>query len=204
MPGVDLLDVYGPLEMLYYLSMSTFLNLTIITPTEENVVIAPELCNRFNSIFSPEFVGSATIHDDLDLDVLMVPGGSLHLAENLTYIDDFLVKMKPRIDYLISICTGAIYPARAGLLNGRRATTNKAAWNDVTNHGQNVTWVAPARFVIDGDIWSSSGVSMSVRSLLKAPWLITDNAGLCRHRPHPRVDSPMVRGRESHQDCRYH
>lgn len=116
--------------------------------------------NRFNSTYQPEIVGSATFDDlDLDLDVLVVPGGAAARDPAMTYVDDYLVEMFPKVKYFITVCTGALFAARAGLLDGRRATTNKGAWGLVTAHGNNVTWVAPARFVIDGNVWTSSGVS---------------------------------------------
>jgi transcriptional regulator GlxA family with amidase domain len=77
----------------------------------------------------------------------------------MTYVDDYVIEKLPSVRYLLTICTGAIFAARGGVFNNRRATTTKNAWNLVTAHGENVTWVAPARFVIDDNLWSSSGVS---------------------------------------------
>lgn len=162
MPGAALMDVYGPLEVLYLVTGRFHINLKIISPDGKNVKLTPPLGNQFNSTFAPEYVASASFDDDIDLDVLIVPGGAAARDTSLTYVDDYLVKMYPKLDYLISICTGAIFPARAGLYDGRRVTTNKNAWNLVTAHGNNVTWVAPARYVIDGNIWSSSGVGLSI------------------------------------------
>lgn len=156
--GVDLLDVYGPLGLLYLVAATQHLQVTIITPTNEDVVITPPLGNRFNSTYQPVIVGKATFDDDLDLDILVVPGGAAARDTSMTYVDDYVVEKLPSLRYLLTICTGAIFAARGGVFNNRRATTNKNAWNLVTAHGENVTWVAPARFVIDDNLWSSSGV----------------------------------------------
>jgi transcriptional regulator GlxA family with amidase domain len=121
--------------------------------------------NRFNSTWEPHVVGQTTFAESLqqdDFDVLLVPGGAAARDPALTYVDDYLVEMFPKVKYFITVCTGALFAARAGLLDNRRATTNKGAWDLVTQHGENVTWVAPARFVIDGDVWSSSGVSAGI------------------------------------------
>ncbi|PKS09699.1 hypothetical protein jhhlp_004320 [Lomentospora prolificans] len=72
---------------------------------------------------------------------------------------DFIKTIYPNLQYLITVCTGASLAARAGVLDRRRATTNKRAWTFVTAFGPDVEWVSPARFVVDGNIWSSSGVS---------------------------------------------
>jgi transcriptional regulator GlxA family with amidase domain len=167
MPGASLLDVFGPLEMLYLVAANNYLNLTIITPTKENVVLTPPLGNKFNSTYGPVYVGSATMKDNLDdLEVLLIPGGAAARDQSLLYIDDWVAEMYPKVRYLVTICTGAIFAARAGVLDGRRATTNKRAWALVTAQGNNVTWVAPARFVVDGNIWSSSGVTAGLDLML--------------------------------------
>ncbi|KAI9897506.1 hypothetical protein N3K66_007362 [Trichothecium roseum] len=158
-PGVDILDVYGPIEMLYLVAANRHLSVKIITPSDANIVVSPPMGNRYNSTYSPEVVGAATMDEDLDLDIFVVPGGAAARDPDLGYVDDYVAAKMPSLRYLHTICTGAIFAARAGVLDGRRATTNKNAWDLVTAHGNNVTWVAPARYVIDGNIWSSSGVT---------------------------------------------
>ena len=63
------------------------------------------------------------------------------------------------VKYLMTVCTGAGIAARAGILDGKNATTNKAAWNETTALGPNVKWISHARWVVDGNIWTTSGVS---------------------------------------------
>src|SRR5207247_3534776 len=61
-----------------------------------------------------------------------------------------------------SVCTGAALPARAGLLDGRRATTTKAFFQWVADQGPRVNWVKVARWVDDGKFVTSSGVSAGI------------------------------------------
>lgn len=63
--------------------------------------------------------------------------------------------------YTMSICTGASLLARANVLRGRNATTNKAAFNWVRSvpRAESVNWVPEARWVVDGNVWTSAGVS---------------------------------------------
>lgn len=95
------------------------------------------------------------------LDILLVPGGlgtrgsTPHVEEAISYIRD----VYPHLGYLITVCTGAGLAARAGVLDGKRATTNKRAWSETTALGPKVDWIPRARWVTDGNIWSSSGVS---------------------------------------------
>ena len=94
-----------------------------------------------------------------DIEVLLVPGGPGARYLNITTQLEFIKTTYPKIKYLISICTGAGVVARTGVLDGRNATTNKRAWARTTAMGPKVLWRSPARWVVDGNIWTSSGVS---------------------------------------------
>lgn len=63
------------------------------------------------------------------------------------------------IKHVLTVCTGSEILARTSLLDGRRATTNKRVFNEVKKLHPDVEWVAKARWVQDGDVWTSSGVS---------------------------------------------
>jgi transcriptional regulator GlxA family with amidase domain len=58
-----------------------------------------------------------------------------------------------------SVCTGSAVLAAAGLLDGYRATSNKAAFAWVREQSGKVDWIAQARWVQDRDRWTSSGVA---------------------------------------------
>ncbi|KAJ7628761.1 hypothetical protein FB45DRAFT_867742 [Roridomyces roridus] len=63
---------------------------------------------------------------------------------------------------------GAIQLAIAGLLPGKRATTNKAFYNLITEapgNAKDIKWVPKARWVVDGNVWTSSGVSAVFKGL---------------------------------------
>jgi len=60
----------------------------------------------------------------------------------------------------MSVCGGSAILAQAGVLNGKKATTNKAFFKLVEKVSpKDITWIAKARWVVDGNIWTSSGVS---------------------------------------------
>ncbi|KAK4033772.1 class I glutamine amidotransferase-like protein [Parachaetomium inaequale] len=112
-----------------------------------------------------KLVATHTFGDAPALDVLFVPGGFGNVAldqANDTSIQTFLRNRFDAVDYLLSVCTGSVFLASSGLLNGHRATTNKMSWDWVTSHGENVTWVPSARWTQDGKIWTSSGVAAGI------------------------------------------
>ena len=61
-----------------------------------------------------------------------------------------------------TVCTGSALLARTGLLDGRPATSNKLAWDWVVQQGPAVRWQRRARWVDDGNVLTSSGVSAGI------------------------------------------
>jgi|SRR5687767_11130251 transcriptional regulator GlxA family with amidase domain len=150
-PGFELLDVYGPLEVLG--RFPEHFRLLVIGPDGGPVA----------SIQGPRTVADHGRRDAPRLDALLVPGGLGTRRE----VDDeaFLDWLRHRAagaELVMSVCTGAALLARAGILDGRRATSNKRAWDWVTAQGPNVRWVRRARWVEDGVFWTSSGVSAGI------------------------------------------
>ncbi|KAK7434062.1 hypothetical protein VKT23_020388 [Stygiomarasmius scandens] len=97
-------------------------------------------------------------------DIIMIPGGptaSYKLVD--PSLIEFLKKQGPNAKHILTICTGSWILAGTGLLNGKRATTNKSYYNRVVEDTKdmNIQWVPKARWVVNDDkqIWTSSGVT---------------------------------------------
>lgn len=93
------------------------------------------------------------------LDVLVIPGGFTGTAAAINDVrwERYIKKVFPTLQYLFSVCTGSGFVAKSGVLDGRRATTNKAAFKWIETFGPKVRWIPEARWVVDGKIWTSSG-----------------------------------------------
>ncbi|KAH8899502.1 class I glutamine amidotransferase-like protein [Thozetella sp. PMI_491] len=159
--GFDMVDIFGPLDVLQLHARAYQLNLSLLAATMDPVTTEPfsAAMNPLNSSFWPTLPPTHTFDNAPPLDVLIVPGGPGARNPDLQPQVDFIKRTYPTLQYLISICTGAGVAARAGVLDGKRVTTNKAAWATITAMGPDVKWVAPARWVVDGNIWPSSGVT---------------------------------------------
>lgn len=64
--------------------------------------------------------------------------------------------------YCLTVCTGAALLAKTNLLNGRKATSNKRAFEWVKSVNSNIEWVNRARWVADGKFYTSSGISAGI------------------------------------------
>ncbi|PQE06878.1 hypothetical protein CJF31_00010979 [Rutstroemia sp. NJR-2017a BVV2] len=118
------------------------------------------LSQNFTELILP----THTLDNAPDLDVIMVPGGagSRNINGTQPHVDWLRTRFDdPELSYMMSVCTGASLLARTGKIAGKNATTNKAAFNWVktVEHAEDVNWIAKARWVVDGNLWTSSGVS---------------------------------------------
>jgi transcriptional regulator GlxA family with amidase domain len=159
------LDIFGPYEVLSSLAHNYHVDIAWLAETLEPVSTSPQLAsmNKFNSsvhISIPPTHTFATAPSDIE--VLLVPGGLGARAPNLNATMEYIESAFPKLKYLITVCTGAMVVAKTGLLSGVRATTNKAAWNQVVATDPTAHWIPHARWAVDGKIWSSSGVSAGI------------------------------------------
>ncbi|MBK1813814.1 DJ-1/PfpI family protein [Clostridium sp. YIM B02505] len=92
--------------------------------------------------------------------ILIIPGGNgtRENIEDESFIS-FIKELHNRAKYTLSVCTGSALLAKAGILDNKKATTNKKAYKWVTEQGEKVLWVKEARWVRDENIYTSSGVS---------------------------------------------
>ena len=146
-PGFEVLDVFGPTEM--------WANV----PDNKVIMIA----QHKGSVLSAQGVSvqaDYSFEDAPKLDVVMVPGGIGTFTElkNAAFLS-YLVKADKESEFTTSVCTGSALLAKAGLLKGRRATSNKLVFSLVAAQDPGVTWAKSARWVEDGKYVTSSGVS---------------------------------------------
>lgn len=162
-PGFQALDVFGPLDTFNELSYDFPLNLSIIAPTLNPVSTKPSdsSLNRFGSNFGESIIPTHDLTNAPPLDVLLIPGGrgTYDCLEDGDPLVEFVKRTYPSLKYLITVCTGSWIAARSGILDGKRATSDKLLWKQTKVVGPNVKWVSHARWVVDGNIWTSSGVS---------------------------------------------
>lgn len=94
------------------------------------------------------------------LDVVVIPGG--FADRNIDSTNDvvqFIKKIHPTTRWTTSVCTGSIYLAQAGLLNGLSATTHWASYDRLSALGASPT---EQRVITQGKIMTAAGVSSGI------------------------------------------
>ncbi len=144
----ELLDVFGPLEMYGML------------PGSFEICMVAENSGQIASRQGPKSIADCDFNSKRQFDILLVPGGPGTRREvDNQVILDWLQNQSMGAEYVTAVCTGSALLARAGILDGRKATTNKRTYDWATSQSDKVHWLKQARWVEDGKFFTSSGVS---------------------------------------------
>ena len=150
-PDFELLDVFGPLKAFGH-AKDWF-----------RIVTVGERPGPVTSAQGPRAIADHGFADCPPLEILLVPGGMGTRREvNNAALVDWIARIARGAETVTSVCTGAALLARAGVLDGRRATSNKRSFGWVLEQGPRVEWVRQARWVDDGNVVTSSGVSAGI------------------------------------------
>lgn len=96
-----------------------------------------------------------------DFDYLLIPGGFSAFEEmNNAALIDWVKRCSAGLEHVLSVCTGSFILHAAGLLQDRKATTH---WKALDQLGQLPGVQAlQQRWVRDGNVWTSAGVSAGI------------------------------------------
>jgi putative intracellular protease/amidase len=120
----DMIDIYGPLEVLQAAGRYHKIDFALISETMDLVTTEPMAAsmNPMNSSTWPTVAPTHTFETAPELDVLIIPGGagmrSPYLNKTLKYIKE----TAPKVKFIITICTGSALAARAGIMDGRKVS----------------------------------------------------------------------------------
>ena len=133
------------------------------------------LADRFNIVFTSQNGGMVTSSQmvpvftvpfgNLDFRnyILLIPGGTgtRQLVKDGAYIDH-LRRLAGNAEFILTVCTGSILLSKTGILDGKQATSNKKVFAWTAKESPAVNWIKKARWVKDGNIYTSSGVSAGI------------------------------------------
>jgi len=154
--GVEELDAVGPWEVLAHWTQrhpEDGWRISCLSPGGSAVIGAKKLV-----------LGAHHPLDDApSLDVLIHPGGvgARRLLGDPGHLD-WVRAQRASVPLMASVCTGSLVYAAAGLLTHSRATTHWASLNLLSELEPTVVTDVHARFVDDGDLITSAGVSAGI------------------------------------------
>jgi transcriptional regulator GlxA family with amidase domain len=152
--NVEELDFAGPLE--------------VFGKSGRTILIAKSE-SPFRCHWGLEVRAHYTFSNHPPLDVLLVPGGVVPLAAAVDSATiNWIQSIVPNLTWITSVCTGVSVLYAAGVLTNRRVATHWSYEDELALHSD-VTVVRDARWVRDGNVVTSQGVSAGIDMAL---WLV--------------------------------
>lgn len=152
--GVELLDFGGPGEV--FASTPGF-NVYTVAPAEDALI-----SQRFLKVL-PAY----TILNCPQPDIIVLPGGATNIPASNENVVKWVRESAAHAEIMLSVCTGALLLSKAGLLDGKQATT----WYGFIDRLQEVTPKARilrnTRFVDNGQIITTAGISAGIDGALR-------------------------------------
>ncbi len=154
-PGYEELDMIGPWEIAtMWKTYAGGPDCLTVAETTDEMRCAKGLLTRAEHTY--ETIGK--------LDYLLVPGGFAAFEEmkneaTLAFVRRCAAEGKA----VLSVCSGTFILLSAGLLNGRKATTN---WKVIGKLREAGVEIVEERYVHDDKFWSSGGVSAGIDMML--------------------------------------
>ena len=174
--GAEELDFVGPWEVI---TASAMIQEQAGAPADVAVTVAegtgPVRCAKGLRVLPDH-----AFDDHPQLDVLVVPGGMGTRREvSNNAVTGWIRKTAADAVWVTSVCTGALLLHEAGPARGRRVATHHAFEDTLAARGD-ITVVRDARYVVDGSVVTSQGVSAGIDMAL---WLV----GRIHGRQHARA-----------------
>nr|AID57566.1 ThiJ/PfpI domain-containing protein [uncultured bacterium]AID57601.1 ThiJ/PfpI domain-containing protein [uncultured bacterium] len=111
----------------------------------------------------------AAMADIKSLDVICIPGGDGARAQiQNPSVVNWVAETSKSCEWVTSVCTGSMILAKAGLTKGKRISTYWAAFDEFKSLGLDGDLQPHVRYVRDGNLLTSAGVSAGIDMAL---WL---------------------------------
>lgn len=151
--GVQIIDYTGPYEV--FGQVGPF---HVYTVSKDGETLSTAMGMSINPSYSFENAPAP--------DILVVPGGAAHVAYDDETVVRWVRERAAVAEYVLSVCNGAFILARAGLLDGLRATTFYGLIDDLREFAPHTEVVTDRRFVDNGKVITSAGLSSGIDASL--------------------------------------
>ena len=163
---VEILDVAGPFEVFSVTRLNDEQRLQQSSPFK--VYLIAEKNKQIIAIGGLRLTPDVTISECPELDLLIIPGGWGTRKESKNRILIKWISNQFTKDRLIaSVCTGSSLLGKAGLLDGRDATTHWRAFDFLQESAPKARILKNVRFTLTEPIFTSAGVSAGIDLALR-------------------------------------
>lgn len=160
-PDVEILDFCGPYEVLASVRLDEARRREQTSPFK--VLLVAERLGAVTASGGLRVLPDVTAAECPPLDWLIIPGGwGVRREFHNQDLIDWIAERAQTASLVASVCTGAMLLGRAGLLDGRRATTHISTLQWMREEFPAVTVVEELRWVEDGHVITSAGVSAGI------------------------------------------
>lgn len=163
---VEVLDFCGPFEVFSAARLDEGRRREEPSPYE--VVLVAEAADVVVATGGLKVVPDHTPGDCPPLDVLVVPGGwGVRREIDNGQLIAWIAEAGCKVETLASVCTGAMLLGKAGLLDGKRATTHWKVFDWMRESFPAVAVVEDRHVVEAGDVITSAGISAGIDMALR-------------------------------------
>jgi transcriptional regulator GlxA family with amidase domain len=163
---VEILDVAGPFEVFAVTRLNDEQRLQQSSPFK--VYLISETNKQITAIGGLRLTPDVTISECPELDLLVVPGGWGTRKESKNKIlVNWIGNQFTNNRLIASICTGSSLLGKAGLLDGRDATTHWRAFDFLQESAPKARILKNVRFTLTEPIFTSAGVSAGIDLALR-------------------------------------
>jgi transcriptional regulator GlxA family with amidase domain len=178
-PDCLMIDAIGPMEVFSFTNAVLQLNGRISqAESAYTLSIIAEQSGPVKTSSGMSIVADKGYKDGSDgIDTLMVAGAThpayLDRAMKDIPMQTWLLNTMPKVRRMVSICSGALILAEAGILNGRKATTHWLYCDQLALQNRSIRVEPDKIFVRDGNVYTSGGVTAGIDlalSLVEEDW----------------------------------
>jgi len=164
--NVEVLDFCGPFEVLSVTRLNEERRRE--EPSPFKVFLVAESTSPVVATGGMKVLPDYSLENCPQLDILVVPGGwgtrkEMSNERLLRWITDH----SRRVETLASVCTGALLLGKAGLLDGKRATTHWRSLDWMQQLFPSVAVEKRLHFVEEGSLFTSAGIAAGIDMSLK-------------------------------------
>ena len=166
---VEVLDVAGPFEVFSVTRLDEQRRQEELSSSPFRILLVSEKLGPVLAVGGLRFTPDVTIDNcPEELDLLIVPGG-LGTREEVTNINllNWIANRSSNTRLTASVCTGSSLLGKAGLLDGREATTHWRAFDFLRQAAPNAHIRDDVRFTLVDPIFTSAGISAGIDMALR-------------------------------------